>query len=438
MKIFPGGILILSFLFFKANAQHTHSERHLTDTILSPVLDSLSEMTHAFSPRLPMNRNGSGTAWMPDETPVYGYMYHGDLWNFMFHGNLFLRYIHQDIFNKGQRGGKTLDAPNWMMGMLQWRSGVRGLFIFKTMFSLDPLTEGKNGYPLLFQTGESLNGKPLIDRQHNHDLFSEIALGYTQSINKNTDLSIYAGYPGEPALGPTFFMHRVSSYNNPDAPIGHHWQDATHITFGVATLGLRYYKFKFEGSGFNGREPDENRYNFDKLRFDSYSYRVSYNPNAFFSLQFSQGYLKSPEALEPEINLIRSTVSAHFSKLVVDDRHITSSVVYGVNKPTKERAEQSLLGEVDLQLSRAAFYARYEIVQKTSTTLGLVAFRENKIFHINVATLGTNYSLLKYLHTNVKVGLQGSFYLFNKDLRPVYGKYPVSTSVYFRISPGLL
>jgi hypothetical protein len=31
-------------------------------------------------------------------------------------------------------------------------------------------------------------------------------------------------------------MHRPSQHD-PDAPIGHHWQDSTHITFGVATLG---------------------------------------------------------------------------------------------------------------------------------------------------------------------------------------------------------
>ena len=116
--------------------------------------------------------------------------------------------------------------------------------------SIDPITVGGSGYPLLFQTGESYHGSPLVNRQHPHDLFSELAVGYTQKINDDMDATVYVGYPGEPALGPTAFMHRISSINNPDAPLGHHWQDATHITFGVATLGFRYKKFKIDGSSF--------------------------------------------------------------------------------------------------------------------------------------------------------------------------------------------
>src|SRR5205823_1974820 len=144
--------------------------------------------------------------------------------------------------------------------------------------SLDPLTIGGSGYPLLFQTGESWQGKPLVDYQHPHDLFSELSVTYSHAINKNSNIFAYLGFPGEPALGPTAFMHRPSSFSNPDAPIGHHWQDATHITFGVGTLGFVYNDFKLDASIFTGREPDENRYDFDTPRFDSFSGRLTFNP----------------------------------------------------------------------------------------------------------------------------------------------------------------
>ena len=192
-------------------------------------------MNSQYSLDLPMNRDGSGTSWVPDETPMYGYMYHHKGWMTMIHGSLFLRYNNQDVFKSGSRGGTKVDAPNWFMMMTQKQIGKNGLFSVGTMFSFDPFLVGPGGYPLLFQTGESYKGNKLVDRQHPHDLFAEISPSYTQRVAKEADVSVSIGYPGEPALGPPVFMHRLSAMNNPDAPLTHHYADATHITFGVAT-----------------------------------------------------------------------------------------------------------------------------------------------------------------------------------------------------------
>src|SRR5262249_54669180 len=151
------------------------------------------------------------------------------------------------IGKQGDRGANHFDAPNMFMLMLSHRH-TKDIFSILTMFSLDPLTVGEGGYPLLFQTGESYKGMPLVDKQHPHDLFAELAFNYTHSFTTDVDINLYLGYPGEPALGPVVFMHRLSAMNNPDSPLGHHWQDATHITFGTGTLGFRYKKLKLEGS----------------------------------------------------------------------------------------------------------------------------------------------------------------------------------------------
>src|SRR6187402_2201080 len=243
------------------------------------------KMNSQFSLDLPMNRDGSGTSWVPDETPIYAYMIHGKKWMTMIHGSFFFRYNSQDLFKSGSRGGNKFDVPNWIMAMTQHKVGKNGLFSINTMFSLDPFLVGNAGYPLLYQTGESYQGKKLVDKQHPHDLFAELSLAYTQRVAKDADISLSAGYPGEPALGPPVFMHRLSAMNDPDAPLSHHYQDATHITFGVITTGFRYKDVKLEGSVFTGREPDEFRYNFDAMRFDSYSLRLSYNPSMEWALQ---------------------------------------------------------------------------------------------------------------------------------------------------------
>jgi hypothetical protein len=197
------------------------------------------------------------------------------------------------------------------------------------MFSFDPFLVGNGGYPLLYQTGESYKGQKLVDKQHPHDLFAELSVAYTQRVAKDADISLSFGYPGEPALGPPVFMHRLSAINDPDAPLGHHYQDATHITFGVATLGFRIKNVKLEGSIFTGREPDEHRYDFDKMRFDSYSARLSYNPSKEWALQISDGWIHSPEEVEPGQNVNRFTASAIHTKMLGKNSYVATTLVYG-------------------------------------------------------------------------------------------------------------
>lgn len=397
-------------------------------------------MTSQYSRDISMNRDGSGTSWVPDETPVYAYMPNTGKWMTMIHGSFFARYNNQDLFKQGSRGGKKFDDPDWLMAMTQRKIGDGGLFSINTMFSFDPFLVGPGGYPLLYQTGESFKGKPLVDIQHPHDLFAELSANYTQKVAKDADVSFSFGYPGEPALGPPVFMHRLSAMNDPDAPLGHHYQDATHITFGVATLGFRYKDVKLEGSVFTGREPDEFRYNFDPMRFDSYSVRLSYNPTKELALQVSNGWIKSPEALEPQQNVDRFTASAIYTKMLNDDSYIASTLVYGQNHfSDNQKTLPSVLFENSLQLHKSAIYMRYEYVQKDAEELNLTDnFPLNPNFGINAVTLGTNRILGTVKQTNITGGVQATLNVSPQALSPLYGSTPVGFEVYIRISPGMM
>src|SRR5581483_760599 len=237
-------LVVLCSLFTHAFSQH---EQHMNMDTTKPAMKENMHMhmpmdvpmSHQLSLNLPVNRNGSGTGWLPDASPMYGYMVHSKKWMYMVHGNIFLGYTNQDFTSKGSRGDQKVSVPNWFMLMAQRKMGAKGLFHYNVMLSLDPVTEGGNGYPLLFQSGESWKGKPLVDRQHPHDLFSELSVSYSYAFSQKIDAYVYIGYPGEPALGSVAFMHRPSALPDPDAPISHHWNDATHITFGVATVGIR-------------------------------------------------------------------------------------------------------------------------------------------------------------------------------------------------------
>lgn len=396
-------------------------------------------MSSSQSKNLPMERNGSGTSWLPDASPMYGMMFHNGPWMYMLHGNISFRYTNQDFTNQGSRGGHKVDAPNWFMGMAQRPVGKNGLISLNLMMSLDPLTDHGNGYPLLFQTGESWNGQPLVDRQHPHDLFSEVAATYTYAFSKKTDLSFYLGYPGEPALGPVAFMHRPSAMSNPDAPLSHHWSDATHITFGVATIGFRYGQFKIEGSSFTGREPDENRYDFDKPRFDSWSTRLDYNPSGNWALQVSHGFIKSPEALMPEEDVHRTTASATYSLPFGNNRTFNAAAVWGMNKTAGHAADNSILLEGDIRIKKLDVYTRFEFVQKTTEELNLnpLAYGDDTIFPVNAITLGLNYDLLKLGPLNLAAGGQLTYYGVASKLTSLYGSGPLGGEVFLRLYPRL-
>jgi hypothetical protein len=394
-------------------------------------------MSHAFSRNLPMTRNGSGTSWNPDNSPMYGYMFHKGPWMYMVHGNMFLRYNKQDLLDKGSRGGAKFDAPNMVMFMGQRTVGKNGLFHFSTMASLDPITVGGEGYPLLFQTGESYKGKPLVDRQHPHDLISELSVSYAHSLSKKADVFLYVGYPGEPALGPAAFVHRPSGFFNPDAPLSHHWVDATHITFGVATLGVRYGNWKLEGSSFTGREPGENRYSFDKPLFNSWSGRLSFNPTAKWALQASHGFIKEPEALHPGEDVNRTTASATYSTRGYAESFTNVTALWGMNKTKGHQGEHAVLVEGSRNVRKTAVYGRYEWVQKSVEELNLIeaVFGHDALFPVHAFTAGASYDI--FMVGNTKVALGGQFTLFNPDKRlsSLYGQNPLAGQVYLRIYP---
>ena len=425
-------IILIIFCSSAVYAQHDMNSNDKQDT----GMHRETKMSHSFSLSLPMNRNASGTAWLPDESPMHGYMLHSDKWMIMFHGSMFIRYTGIDITKQGNFGAGKYDAPNWLMGMAQRNTGKDGLLRLSLMMSLDRITEGGNGYPILFQTGETWEGKRLVNRQHPHDLFSELSAGYTHRISHDIDISGYFGYPGEPALGPAAFMHRVSSMNNADAPLAHHWQDAAHITFGTGTLGFRYKIFKAEASVFTGSEPDENRFDFDKPKFDSYSWRISSNPGKNFALQLSQGYIKSPEALEKDINVTRTTASIIHSHNFSMNRNINTTAIWGLNDRSDGLNEYSLLLESNLNVNKFNLYGRYEFVQKDPEELELSGFEHHTKFNINALTLGANYRIFNLSNTDISIGMQGSIYFTPGELQTIYGKNPVSAQMYIKINPS--
>ncbi|MEO8650151.1 MAG: plastocyanin/azurin family copper-binding protein [Acidobacteriota bacterium] len=374
----------------------------------------------------PMQRESSGTAWAPDSSPVYARMKmteSGGMWMFM--GTAFLRYTEigssRDVSAAGKGSRAKFDLPTMLMAMYSHPIGKGSQFGFRAMASLDPVFEQRFGYPLLYQSGEQFRGEPLHDRQHPHDLISEMAVTFSRKFSDKSSFFIYAGYPGEPALGPPMYLHRTSGMNNPDAPISHHWQDATHITYGVVTAGFSLGRAKIEASAFNGTEPNENRWNFDKPRLNSFSGRFTINPTKNLSLQISHGYLKNPEPLEPEIRILRkTTASAIYNKKLDDDRNWASTFVWGQNYANGERSN-SFLFESNYDFSANAVFGRFETVKKSGHDLVLDPPLDHTSFWVSALSAGYIRDIVH--GKGIDVGLGGMATLNHNPaaLAAVYG-----------------
>jgi hypothetical protein len=372
-----------------------------------------------------MMRDASGTSWQPESTPMEGI--HGVLgdWSTMVHGFVSAIYDHQG----GPRGADKSFSESMLMGMAQHSLGV-GHLTLRGMISLDPLM-GKNGYPLLLQTGETADGTtPLIDRQHPHDLFMELAGIYSAPLTEGASGFVYLGYPGEPALGPPTFMHRFSGMDDPEAPIGHHWLDSTHITYGVATAGIVYDGWKFEGSIFNGREPDQHRWDFDPLRLDSASTRLSWNPNQEWAFQVSYGFIKAPEHLEPGINQHRITASAIYNRTLAHGNWQTT-LAWGQNNQQPGITSNAYLLESAVRYYAHTIFARAENDQKNELFTPPSPLT-GRLFDVSKFSLGYVYDIPVAEHLSLGLGAVGSLYGLPSALKPYYGSNPSSIMLFAR------
>jgi len=420
---------IALLLLFACAAAWAQDHSHTPPTPSKPTVTDQSHQ-HEMLGLLgdyPATREASGTSWQPESSPHQGiHATYGD-WMTMTHGFANLVYDRQG----GPRGDrKTFSASMLMlMGQRQLGEGTLGL---RGMLSADPLM-GKGGYPLLFQTGETANGStPLVDRQHPHDLFMELAATYSLPLTDESSLFGYIGLPGEPALGPPGFMHRFSGEDNPAAPLSHHWLDSTHITYGVVTLGYVYGRFKVEGSAFRGREPDQSRYNLDTGKPDSASVRLSFNPTKDWSLQVSRGRIRSPEQLEPTVDVDRTTASAIYNRAGKGYNWQTTAA-WGRNAPSNGTKTNAYLLESAVQYSNThTFFARAERGSKTELFVDPDPRHHDK-FNVGALTGGYVYDIPLSMHFKLGLGASVTKYSVPSALESTYGSNPTSYMLFARL-----
>jgi hypothetical protein len=364
----------------------------------------------------------------------------GTGWTFMQDATVFVMYNDQG----SPRGEREVKAPNWWMGMGQKRVG-KGQLTLTLMLSLDPATVGKQGYSHIFEIGESFEGNVLIDHQHPHDFLMQAAAVWRQPLTKGFSLTLAGAPVGEPALGPVAFMHRSSAAENPMSPLGHHTFDSSHIAMGVLTASLDRGPFQVESSLFNGREPDENRWDLmDPGALDSWSFRGWYRPSRTWTFQVSHGFLTQPEALE-EGDVRRTTASGSWLK-ARGEGSTSVTAAWGRNLKLGGTYD-AFLAEMTRTLSKGAIFWRVEATQVETDVLrnGVhTAGGGRKNAHVTgigsrdfvgAVSAGATRTLWRPRSWNVAAGGQITGYAVPATLSPLYGDTPWSFQVFLHIRP---
>ena len=225
---------------------------------------------------------------------------------------------------------------------------------------------------------------------------------------------------------------------DPFAPIGHHWMDSTHVTFGVVTAGVFTRNVKLEASWFNGREPDANRSDFDFRRMDSWSTRLSVNPMRDLSLQVSYGYLKSPEQLEPDISVNRVTASATYNRRLASGGNWATTAGWGRNIPSAGKPTDALLLESNLDLDGAnVLFGRAEFVRKTGEDLDVAP--SGAVYNVGAISLGYLHNFKLWDAFIVAPGVMVTTNVIDGRLNSAYhSQTPVGVAAFIRLRPAMM
>lgn len=377
----------------------------------------MSRMMMGMLGSYPMTREASGTSWQPDSSTHNGMHLMEGEWMLM--GHALLNGVYD--WQQGPRGGTETFVSGMCMGLVNRHFESGDTLQFRAMASPEPLM-GKSGYPLLLATGETANGTtPLVDRQHPHNLFMELSGTYSHVLTQEDSVFFYSGLPGEPAFGPPAFMHRQSVLDSPEAPITHHWLDSTHISDGVATVGLVHGSWKIEASRFHGREPDQFRYRIEHGALDSTSARLSWNPTREWSLQASWADQMSPEQLQPDKNERRLSASAIYTHQLGERASWSTTVAWGRRHSTGDQALNAYVLESSLKPTGLwTLFARAE--REKNDELISTGPLQGSAYTVGKTSIGAIRDFRLTAHISVGVGALYALNFVPEALATLYGR----------------
>jgi hypothetical protein len=335
------------------------------------------------------------------------------------HGTAFVQFVR----TTGSRGDYQLGSVNRLM-VQSTTLAAGGMLRLHFMTSAEPITIGRTGYPELLQVAFTDRNRPITDRSHPDHWVMNLAGTYEHPLAAGLGWALSLAPVGDPALGPVPYQHRPSATFNPLAPLGHHAQDDTHGSFGVATVGVFSRRVRIEASAFNDRQPSNPQALFDYrgARLDAYSGRISVSPARGWNVSASYGYLPATSGGHAHDAQHRMTAAVLYTHAAVTGPEWSLTAVYGVNRPLGAPALPAALieGAYGWDDEDYVAYGRVEHVRRSAAELDLVGSVSPTI-DVTAATAGMTRRIATWGGLDVRLEAQYTVHFLPSALDPFYG-----------------
>jgi hypothetical protein len=225
-------------------------------------------------------------------------------------------------------------------------------------------------------------------------------------------------------------MHREAIMASPEAPISHHWLDSTHISFGVLTAGTVLDRVKIEISRFNGREPDQHRWNIETGPLDSTAIRLSWNPTPALALQGSWGHFEDSEQLEPGVDQKRWSASALYAREIAPGWKFAATAAWG-RKMVGQHKDDAFLAEASLKYRQWTLFGRGEVIENRELLGGE---DHGPAYRVGKASFGMVRDFRIAAHLSLGVGGLLAANFVPNVLAPLYGsENPIGAMGFLRL-----
>jgi hypothetical protein len=341
------------------------------------------------------------------------------------------------IDTSGPRGRKAFSAPDMVMIEAGRQLDPRNRARLSFMGTTDLWTVPENGTPELLQSGESKKtGLPFVDAQHPHSSpIMGLELSNTTTLAPGRKITVFGAPRGEAEAGVPTFMHRESAQGNMDAPLGHHLQDATHISSSVIGARIQSGNTTAGVSAFCGLEPSPQSVDLKMCRPDSYGARLQQKLSGSLTVGGSLARISSthPNQVPERERSLAVWVSTHHA-LRGGATLSTFATATQVVHPDEARTLHSLLTEANYQQGSDRAFLRAERLERTPEQLQL-APRDGSDRPRSIHALSVGYERQVLARSVYDVGVGGALtqLMLPRTFQDAYGGNPRSLKISVRV-----
>ena len=201
----------------------------------------------------------------------------------------------------------------------------------------------------------------------------------------------------------------------------------------MVTAGVASRLWQIEASAFRGQEPDEDRWDIETPRLDSWSVRATLTPSPNWAMQVSYGRLDEPEALHPGQDEGRTTASVHYNS----GNGLSATAAFSAKNRIPGETLTAWLAEANWDITdRHTVFGRFEVVENDELFPDHDDPLHDQPFRVSKLQAGYAYTLPLGDVAALSLGGTAAKYFKPDALDAAYGDDPMGYTVFAKLTLG--